>query len=358
MRFDAKTIALALIVGISTPAIAQQNQNAITLERTTCFGACPAYLLQIDSSGAVSFKQGPPSNRHEERTSTVTVDQLHDLVAGFAAIHFFELNDVYGPTFTDGPTTYIGLTLEGKAKKITHFNIAPPGLEELERTIERMANIHRWLHGDTRRFTLQSPVAGPYMGGGEALTNETFVRHDAYDGIKPGMNQLMHAAGMGNEAEIRRALQRREDMNAADETGWTALMVAAVAVQPQAVSTILDAGARVDQRDHHGDTALIGVAAVRFGNLRIAAEVVGILIAHGASVDATNDLGESALMWAARSGNPESIKVLLMAGADPARIDQSGHNALFYLRSARDGLTFDKALSERYDQAESVLEQR
>ncbi len=135
-------------------------------------------------------------------------------------------------------------------------------------------------------------------------------------------------------------------------------MVAAVAVQPQAVSTILDAGARVDQRDHHGDTALIGVAAVRFGNLRIAAEVVGILIAHGASVDATNDLGESALMWAARSGNPESIKVLLMAGADPARIDQSGHNALFYLRSARDGLTFDKALVERYDQAESVLEQR
>ena len=41
MRFDAKTIALALIVGISTPAIAQQNQNAITLERTTCFGAYP-----------------------------------------------------------------------------------------------------------------------------------------------------------------------------------------------------------------------------------------------------------------------------------------------------------------------------
>src|SRR5437867_11446929 len=138
MRFDAKTIALALIVGISTPAIAQQNQNAITLERTTCFGACPAYLLQIDSSGAVSFKQGPPPNRHEERTSTITADQLHDLVAGFAAIHFFELNDVYPATTEDWPTTYNGLTLEGKTKKMTHSDIAPPGLEELERTIERM----------------------------------------------------------------------------------------------------------------------------------------------------------------------------------------------------------------------------
>ena len=74
-------------------------------------------------------------------------------------------------------------------------------------------------------------------------------------------------------------------MNAADETGWTALMIAAVTVQPQSVSALLDAGARVDQRDHHGDTALIGAAAVRFNNLLISAEVVGTLLAHGASVD-------------------------------------------------------------------------
>jgi hypothetical protein len=39
-------------------------------------------------------------------------------------------------------------------------------------------------------------------------------------------------------------------------------------------------------------------------------------------------------------------------------VDQARHNALFYLRSARDGLTFDKALVERYNQAESVLNQR
>ena len=155
-----------------------------------------------------------------------------------------------------------------------------------------------------------------------------------------------------------RALQRGEEVNAADETGWTALMIAAVAVQPQAVSTLLDAGARVDQRDHHRDTALIGAAAVRFGDLRKAAEVVRILLAHGASVDSTDELGESALMWAARAGNSESIKVLLKAGADPSRVDQSGHNALFYLRSARDGLAFDKAVVARYDQAESALEQR
>src|SRR5437879_8321368 len=50
----------------------QRTQYAITLERTICFGGCPAYLLQIDQSGAVSFRQGPPANRREDRTATVT----------------------------------------------------------------------------------------------------------------------------------------------------------------------------------------------------------------------------------------------------------------------------------------------
>jgi hypothetical protein len=358
MPSRAKSGVFALIVAVITPAIAQPNQNLITLERTTCFGSCPAYLLQIDSSGAVSFRQGPPANRLAEQTSTITADQFQDLVVEFVNIHFSDLGDSYKETHTDGPQTFIGLTVDGKTKTVAHFDAAPPGLEELERTIERMANIHRWLHGDTRRFTLQSPVAGPQRGGGEDLKNEMLVRQDVHDGIKPGMNQTMHAASMGNAAEVRRVLQRGDDVNAADETGWTALMVAAVTVQPQAVSTILDLGGRVDQRDHHGDTALIGAAAVRFGNLRMATEVVGILLSHGASVDSTNDLGESALMWAARAGNPESIRVLVMAGADPARVDRSGHDALFYLRSARDSLTFDKALVERYDQAQSALERR
>ncbi|PYS08976.1 MAG: hypothetical protein DMG15_25285 [Acidobacteria bacterium] len=366
------------------PADVGHTQYAITLERTTCFGACPAYLLQIDPSGAVSFRQGPPANRREERTSTITVDQFHNLVAGFAAIHFFDLNDVYPETSSDLPTVHIGLTLEGKTKTITHSDVPPPGLEELERTIERTTNIHRWLHGDPDRFSLQSPVAGAFSRGGEDLKNEDYVRRDVYARIKPGMTPLMQIAGgwgietraQGQAArrrmqrvtasdqarwtadELRQALERGDDVNAADETGWTPLMIAAVTVQPQSISILLDSGAYVDQRDHHGDTALIGAASVRFNNLQMAAEVLGILLAHGASVEATNDLGESALMWSARAGNPESIKVLLKAGANPARVDRSGHDALFYLRNARDNLTFDRPLVERYNRAESALNQR
>jgi hypothetical protein len=349
---------LALIVGIIGPATAQENQGAIALERTICFGACPAYLLRIDSSGAVSFQQGPPSNRHEERTSRVTTEQFADLMAGFTSIHFFALNDVYRPAYTDGQQTYIQVTLAGTTKRIAHFENGPPEVRELERKMEVLANTHQWLHGDTRGFTLESAVAGPQMGGGEDLKNERFVREDVYTRIKPGMNLLMQAAGLGNVAGIQTELQRGENVNASDETGWTALMIAAAMSQRESVLALLAAGALADQRDHHRDTALLGAASVRFGSLPAAAETIRTLLTRGASVEAANGRGETALMWAARTGNPAAIQELLRAGADPVRIDQSGHNALFYLRNARANLTFDKSVVERYDRAESVLQQK
>jgi len=125
------------------PAITRQNQDGIALERMRCEGSCPWYLLEIDSSGAVSFTQ----NRDEGRKSTITTDQFRDLVGRFEAIHFFELNDLYHPTGTDIPPVHIRLTVNGKTKSITHSDITPPGLEELERTIERATNTHltRWL---------------------------------------------------------------------------------------------------------------------------------------------------------------------------------------------------------------------
>jgi ankyrin repeat protein len=181
------------------------------------------------------------------------------------------------------------------------------------------------------------------------LKYQEYVCQDARSRSKPGMTLLMQAAGTGHSP-----LPRGEDVNATDETGWTALMFASVCAQPDSVSALLDRGADINRTDNHGDTALIGAAALRY-NFQKAAQIVKSLLAHGAMVDLTNSLGESALMWAARSGNPDSIAALLKAGANPALLDRAGHNALFYLRNARGALTFDPSLVVRYNQAESVL---
>lgn len=347
---------LVLTFCILAPAVAQENRTAITLERHLCFGACPAYLLQIDSSRAVSFKPGPPSSRLQEFSATITADQFREVVSKFETIHFFELKDHYEARKSDGQEIRIQIALNGRLKEIRHYDDGPLELMEAERFLERMTNIHRWLHGTPKRFTLNSAVARSGSGQVEDLKNEPVVWHDVYSRIKPGMSPLMEAAGLGETSSLRTAVQRGEDVDAPDETGWSALMITAVSVKPESVAALLDAGAHVDQNDRHGDTALLGAAAVRFGDLRAAAGIIKVLLAHGASPETTNDLGESALMWAARSGNLEAVNVLLAAGANPGRLDQSGHDALFYARAARVQLTFDPSLVERYNQVEPALE--
>ncbi len=251
----------------------------------------------------------------------------------------------------------IGLNENGRKKTVTDYDYAPAELRDLERRIERTANVHRWIHDKTKRLTLNSPDARTWLGAIEDVKNEQAVWADLHTMIKPGMSPLMQAAGSGNTAGIHKALRSGEVINASgDETGWTALMIASVAFKAEAVSALLDAGAFVDQKDSHGDTALIAAAAVRFGMKEEQPEILRILLSKGANVESANDLGESALMWAAKAGNPPVLDVLLKAGANPQRMDQFGHNALFYLMKAGSALAFDGALVRRYAEAAAVLE--
>jgi hypothetical protein len=75
-------------------------------------------------------------------------------------------------------------------------------------------------------------------------------------------------------AGIHAELQRGENVNASDETGWTALMIAAAMSQREAVLALLAVRAHADQRNHLGDTALLGAASVRFSSLPAAGETI------------------------------------------------------------------------------------
>jgi hypothetical protein len=125
LRFALTGASLIMIVGTFTLDDAQERQIAdrIILERTVCFGFCPAYLLEIDSAGTVSFQSKNrelfpmvpyPNDKH---TFRITPDQFRPLVEGFTAIRFSELKDNYPPRVTDGPGTNLTLTINGKSKK-------------------------------------------------------------------------------------------------------------------------------------------------------------------------------------------------------------------------------------------------
>jgi ankyrin repeat protein len=81
---------------------------------------------------------------------------------------------------------------------------------------------------------------------------------------------------------------------------------------PEVIAALLKGGARLDDRDENGLTALMHAA--RDNPLPAG---ISALLGAGAAIDAADESGMTALMWAVQSNpNPECISALLDAGAD------------------------------------------
>ena len=134
---------------------------------------------------------------------------------------------------------------------------------------------------------------------------------------------LIQAAQRGDVAEIRRLISNGVNVNAADSSGFTALMAAAVDAT-DAVPDLLAAGANVDTKDYvEGATAL--TIACQRKNL----QVIKALVNHGANVNAISKYGQTPLMTAANTCSDPVVRYLLQNGAKVAEKSASGGTALF-----------------------------
>jgi hypothetical protein len=137
------------------PALAAPppHELAVTLERTICYGTCPAYRLAIYRDGVVQFT----GEQYVEVSGTalghVTQADLAALDRAFADARYFELADRYTSyDATDAPSTTTSYQLGARAKQIEHYHgdeHAPAALGELENAIDRIVGSERWI-GKTR----------------------------------------------------------------------------------------------------------------------------------------------------------------------------------------------------------------
>jgi uncharacterized protein len=124
-----------------------------------------------------------------------------------------------------------------------------------------------------------------------------------------GSTALHWAAYVDDLESARALLAAGADVNAATDLGVTPLWAAA---QNGAALTrlLLDAGARPNAALLSGETPLM--AAARSG----LADVAELLLGRGADVDARAGRGQTALMWAAAQRHPEVVAVLIAHGAN------------------------------------------
>ena len=121
---------------------------------------------------------------------------------------------------------------------------------------------------------------------------------------------VIEAVKAGRVEPITHYLEQGGDVNVSEADGTTLLMWAIEARNSVAAKILIDAGADVSRMNRYGITALY--LAARQGDV-IATRA---LLAHGADASGALPEGETVLMTASKNGNPEVLLLLLRGGAD------------------------------------------
>jgi len=183
-----------------------------------------------------------------------------------------------------------------------------------------------------RRLTLLA--AGISLAGGLVYTQIQAAR----------LNQaLCVAASQGDTARVERLLRRGANPNAvgfipntdggcedsrSEDCGPSPALFLAIIGSPgydfdptETAAALLRAGADVNVKaeNNYGSTALMWATSSRLTKL---------LLAHGAKVDLRDHDGQTALMHAAQIGTVDAVQALLAAGADVNVRDHRGQTAL------------------------------
>jgi hypothetical protein len=154
--------------------------------------------------------------------------------------------------------------------------------------------------------------------------------------IEPLTYWLVASAEDGSYDEIKRALEKGADVNAATWTGVTALMAASANGYADIVKLLLSKGAEVNlktkgtplaesslgNRMPGGGTALMAAA------LRGDVQIVRMLLDKGAEVNARRRDYWTALHAAAFAGDPQVVSLLIAKKARVDAADQTGYSPL------------------------------
>lgn len=139
-------------------------------------------------------------------------------------------------------------------------------------------------------------------------------------------SSLIDAVRAGDLAAARE-LATPDAVNLADAEGVTPLMAAAGSGRRELAALLLDRGARVDDADARGYTALFH-ACYNADEDRGYPELVALLLEAGADKEASIGFGVRPLMYAAGNGEAGVVQALLDGGADPLARNEVGRTAL------------------------------
>ena len=160
-----RSLAIILILFVPFRRLHAQDSldtaDSVVLERTACFGLCPAYLLHVSKSGAVLFESQNRGDEERRATDTIPAYKFQRILTRAMITDFLALPDrIQGDkrfcprSMTDHPTAIVTIFLPSGPRRVEDYHgcyWAPVGLRQLEDAIDTIAGVSRWIRPNRRR---------------------------------------------------------------------------------------------------------------------------------------------------------------------------------------------------------------
>jgi ankyrin repeat protein len=147
--------------------------------------------------------------------------------------------------------------------------------------------------------------------GDMALLRALISKKAAVNAAEGDGSTALHWACYRDDLEaVQLLISAGANVNAANDIGATPLWMASQSENESVASRLIGAGADPNLALISGETPLM--AAARTGR----SAVIQLLLAHGAKTEARGARGQTALMWAAAQKHPGAVQALVAGGAD------------------------------------------
>lgn len=174
MRFIGIVMTVFILAGCAPARTPERDGqpsaglDSLILERSVCFGRCPAYRLSLSGLGKIAFESRSPGTAASTAADSVAPAKVVALLSQAEATGFFTLPDTlqldaaYCPDrATDLPTATVTIFRPTRAKTVVDYHgcnalsnpttaAALTRLRAFEEAIDSVANTGRWSRSAVR----------------------------------------------------------------------------------------------------------------------------------------------------------------------------------------------------------------
>jgi len=142
MKKYISVIAAILVVAFSACAKKASKTPSVTyvkMERTACFGRCPAYMVEIYKNGLIRYTGRQFTEYTGVYESNIGSKEATKLLKKFADNRVDTCREVYDNNIPDLPGLYFGFKINGKDKTIANASFGPKYFGTLSNEVDKYA---------------------------------------------------------------------------------------------------------------------------------------------------------------------------------------------------------------------------